>query len=59
LQDPILKIPSQKRAGGVVQGVGPKFKPQKKKVRLISTNKQGTVAHVPVICDPSYMGGHR
>jgi hypothetical protein len=32
------KNPSQKRAGGVAQGVGPKFKPQyhqkKKKVRL-------------------------
>jgi hypothetical protein len=27
-RDPILKKPSQKRAGGVVQGVGPEFKPQ-------------------------------
>jgi hypothetical protein len=25
-QDPILKIPNTKRAGGVVQGVGPEFK---------------------------------
>jgi hypothetical protein len=28
LQDPILKNPLQKRAGGVTQGVGPEFKPQ-------------------------------
>jgi hypothetical protein len=30
------KPPSQKRAGGVVQGVGPKFKPQycKKKKKI-------------------------
>jgi hypothetical protein len=27
-QDPISKNPSQKRAGGVAQGVGPEFKPQ-------------------------------
>jgi hypothetical protein len=27
-QDPILKTPSRKRAGGVAQVVGPKFKPQ-------------------------------
>jgi hypothetical protein len=27
-KDPISKIPSQKRAGGVAQGVGPEFKPQ-------------------------------
>jgi hypothetical protein len=25
--DPILKNPSEKRAGGVAQGVGPEFKP--------------------------------
>jgi hypothetical protein len=36
LQNPILKNPSQKRTGGVVQGVGPEFKPQqcKKKSKL-------------------------
>jgi hypothetical protein len=28
MQDPILKNPSQKRAGGVAQGVGREFKPQ-------------------------------
>jgi hypothetical protein len=28
LRDPILKNLSQKRAGGMVQGVGPEFKPQ-------------------------------
>jgi hypothetical protein len=28
LWDPISKIPSQKRAGRVSQGVGPEFKPQ-------------------------------
>jgi hypothetical protein len=35
LRDPISKNPPQKRAGGVAQGVGPKFKPQyqKKKKR--------------------------
>jgi hypothetical protein len=27
-RDPILKKPSQKRAGGVAQGVDPEFKPQ-------------------------------
>jgi hypothetical protein len=35
-QDPILKKPITKRAGGVAQGVGPEFKPQyhKKKKNL-------------------------
>jgi hypothetical protein len=36
LRDPISKNPSQKRAGGVAEGVGPEFKPQywkKKKKR--------------------------
>jgi hypothetical protein len=28
LQEPILKNSSQKRAGGVAQGVSPEFKPQ-------------------------------
>jgi hypothetical protein len=28
VQRPISKKPSQKRAGGVAQGVGPEFKPQ-------------------------------
>jgi hypothetical protein len=34
-RDPISKIPSQKRAGGVAQGEGPELKPQyhKKKKR--------------------------
>jgi hypothetical protein len=27
LRDPILKIQNTKRAGGVVQGIGPEFKP--------------------------------
>jgi hypothetical protein len=33
---PYLENPSQKRAGGMVQGVGPEFKPQyyHKKVRF-------------------------
>jgi hypothetical protein len=37
LRDLILKNPSQKRAGGAAQGVGPEFKPQywKKKKRLL------------------------
>jgi hypothetical protein len=42
LQNPILKNPSQKRTGGVVQGVGPEFKPQqckkkKKKKKQVKT----------------------
>jgi hypothetical protein len=28
-----LSYPSQKRAGGVVQGVGPEFKPQSEKIK--------------------------
>jgi hypothetical protein len=38
-RDPILKKPSQKRAGGVAQGVDPEFKPQhhkKKKKKNLS-----------------------
>jgi hypothetical protein len=31
--DPILKTPSQKRAGGVAQGQGPEFKPQYRKTK--------------------------
>jgi hypothetical protein len=27
-EDPILKKPSQKRGGGVAQGIGPELKPQ-------------------------------
>jgi hypothetical protein len=48
-QDPTSKNPSQKRAGGVTQGVGPEFKPQhckkKKKdmlydiVTIVNNNK--------------------
>jgi hypothetical protein len=39
-QDPISKNLSQKRAGGVAQGVGPEFKPQyHKKQMLIETDK--------------------
>jgi hypothetical protein len=30
-KDPISKHPSQKRAGGMAQGIGPEFKPQYKK----------------------------
>jgi hypothetical protein len=46
LQDPILKIPNTKRAGGVAQGIGPKFKPQyhkkKKKSFLLILINFGT-----------------
>jgi hypothetical protein len=38
LRDPISKNPSQKRAGGVAQSVGPEFKPQYHKNK--QTNKQ-------------------
>jgi hypothetical protein len=34
LWDPISKKKSQKRAGGVAQGVGPEFKPQYRKITL-------------------------
>jgi hypothetical protein len=40
LQNPILKNPSQKKAGGVAQGVDPDFKPKyhkKKKKKKPST----------------------
>jgi hypothetical protein len=34
--------PSQKRAGGVAQGIGPKFKPQyHKKKKKLKRNKRG------------------
>jgi glutamine amidotransferase-like uncharacterized protein len=38
-QDPILKIPNTKGAGGVAQGVGPEFNPRycKKKKKEIKT----------------------
>jgi hypothetical protein len=43
-RDPILKNPSQKRIGGVTQGVGPEFKPQyhpkKKKKVIVEISKQ-------------------
>jgi hypothetical protein len=32
-QDPILKIPNTKRAGGVAQGVGPEFKARYRKTK--------------------------
>jgi hypothetical protein len=40
-----LKIPSIKRAGGMVQGIGPEFKPQyhKKKKKKVFTSRR-TVA---------------
>jgi hypothetical protein len=40
VRDPLSKNPSQKRADGVVQGVGPEFKPQhhKKKKEVYVTN---------------------
>jgi hypothetical protein len=44
------KIPSQKRAGGVAQGVGPEFKPQyckKKKKKTYSLRKVFAVFHHP------------
>jgi hypothetical protein len=50
LQDPISKNPSQKRAGGMAQGVGPEFKPQYHKKKLcetpISTEKAGNGGEV-------------
>jgi hypothetical protein len=38
-RDPILKNPSQKRTGGVAQGVDPEFKPQHQ-IIIITQNKQ-------------------
>jgi hypothetical protein len=42
-RDPTSKTPSQKRAGGMVQGVGPQFKPQycKKKKKKLKNNSGG------------------
>jgi hypothetical protein len=43
LEDPILKTPNTKRAGGAAQGEGPEFKPQyhkkKKKEKEIIMNE--------------------
>jgi hypothetical protein len=56
------KNPSQKRAGGVTQGVGPEFKPQyckkktkknKKKQNPPTNPESGTVV---LNCNPSSMG---
>jgi hypothetical protein len=38
LENPISKTPSQKRAGGGAQGVGPEFKPQYHKNKKESTS---------------------
>jgi hypothetical protein len=35
-QDPISKIPNTKKAVGIVQGIGPEFKPQYCKKKKIS-----------------------
>jgi hypothetical protein len=40
--DPFSKNPSQKRAGGVAQGVGPEFKPQYRKKK----KKRKRTAHI-------------
>jgi hypothetical protein len=39
-RDPISKNPSQKRAGGVAQGVGPEFKPQHQKKGFFSSPRK-------------------
>jgi hypothetical protein len=41
-----LKIPSQKRAGGVVQGVGPGFKLQYRKKKYIRNSNNLTAKKV-------------
>jgi hypothetical protein len=43
LQDPILKNPSQERAGRVAQGVGPEFKPQFHKKKKKKKKKKETM----------------
>jgi hypothetical protein len=53
-QDPISKTPSQERAGGVAQSIGPEFKPQyqKKKKKVFKwvpvahTNYQDKISQV-------------
>jgi hypothetical protein len=39
-RDPVLKNPSQKRAGGVAQGEGPEFKPQYCKTKQNKTKQK-------------------
>jgi predicted PP-loop superfamily ATPase len=48
------KNPSQKRAGGVIQGVGPEFKPQVLQKKKKNREKQSMILHT---CSPSYSGG--
>jgi hypothetical protein len=43
LQDPISKNPSKNRAGGVVQGEGPQFKPQYCKIKKKCNESQNFV----------------
>jgi hypothetical protein len=60
LQDPILKNPITKRAGGVVQGVGPEFKPQyckttttkKSKIQTKGLRHCSMVEHVSTCTGP-------
>jgi hypothetical protein len=40
LRDPIAKNPSQKRAGGMAQGVGPEFNPQNRKNKKQNKTKK-------------------
>jgi hypothetical protein len=51
LQDPILKNPSQNRAGGVVQGVDPEHKPQyhthKKGLKVVQGNFDFLIYNIP------------
>jgi hypothetical protein len=53
LKDPIWKKPSQKRVGGVAQGVGSEFKLQYLKKKKNSFKRLIAVTHT---CDPSYSG---
>jgi hypothetical protein len=52
------KSPSQTKASGVAQGVGPEFKPQYHKNKT-KQNKQLFLSQAPVshACNPSYLGG--
>jgi hypothetical protein len=50
-KDPISKTPSQKRAGGVAQGIGPEFKPQyhKKEKKRMSLSFQKSLKFKDVV----------
>jgi hypothetical protein len=62
LRDPISIKPTQKRAGGVAQGVDPEFKPQyhkkkkkEKETALQAVNSKNADTHTISILDPQIL----